>query len=244
MTVPGTSSGTQNFDLSNAEIIFEAFDRIRVRPPEITRHHLVSARRSLNLELQRWSNLGVNLWEVVNTTLNLVSGQATYSLPSNFVTMLEMIFTTVNGNGAGYNYDRILSPITRTQYADLPNKLQPGLPTQYWVQRLEAPVVTLWQPPFQGAPNYILSYSYLQRIQDAGIATGETPDIVYRGIDALCACLAARLAAKFAPPDQLAETIARTKAEAIEAWDDFITNDQEDGPMIMVPNLGGYARMG
>ena len=149
MTVPGTSSGTQNFDLSNAEIIFEAFDRIRVRPPEITRHHLVSARRSLNLELQRWSNLGVNLWEVVNTTLNLVSGQATYSLPSNFVTMLEMIFTTVNGNGAGYNYDRILSPITRTQYADLPNKLQPGLPTQYWVQRLEAPVVTLWQPPFQ-----------------------------------------------------------------------------------------------
>jgi hypothetical protein len=243
MTVPGQSSGTQNFFLSNSEILFEAFDRIMVRPSEITVHHLTSARRSLNLELQAWSNLGINLWEVVQAQLTLVAGEATYTLPANLVTIMEMYFSTVNANGAGFNSDRIMVPITRTQYAMIPNKLQPGLPTQYWLERLENPVVTIWQPSFQGAPAYVINYNYLQRIDDAGIGTGQTPDVPYRAMDALCAGTARRLAVKFAPPQIRQQIVQETKDTWLEAWNNFVSNDIEDGPMIMQPNVGGYARM-
>jgi hypothetical protein len=243
MTTPGQSSGTQSFFLSNSEILFEAFDRIMVRPSEITIHHLVSGRRSLNLELQSWSNKGINLWEVVQAQLTLVAGEAVYALPQNLVTVMEMYFTTVGSSGGSFNTDRIMVPITRTEYAMIPNKLLPGLPTQYWLQRLETPVMTIWQPAFEGAPNYVINYNYLQRIDDAGLATGETPDVPYRALDALCAGLAKRLAGKFAPPQIRAELVAETKQEAMDAWNDFITNDLEDGPLIMQPNVGGYARM-
>jgi hypothetical protein len=239
----GVPSGTQDFFLSNSEVLFEAFDRVMVRPSEITVHHLVSGRRSMNLELQSWSNLGINLWEVVQAQLVLVPGQATYTLPANLVTMMEMYFSTVNANGAGFNEDRIMVPVTRTQYAMIPNKLQPGLPTQYWLERLEQPVVTIWQPAFQGAPAYVINYNYLQRIDDAGIGTGQIPDLPYRALDALCAGTARRLAKKFAPPQIRAEIVAETKEDFAEAWNNFVTNDIEDGPLIMQPNVGGYARM-
>jgi len=240
MPGPGMSSGTYGFAPSNAAILYEAFDRIQIRPTAVDRHHLQSGTLSLNLELQRFSNLGINNWKMITGVINLVAGQATYVLPPTLVTMTEMYYTTVNGNGAGYNLDRIMRPMTREQYAMIPNKLQPGDPTQFWFQRLEVPQVTIWQPAIQGAPEYIINWNALQRIQDAGIASGETPDIVYRGFDALCAALAHRLAVKFSPPpiQQL------RKVEATEAWNDFVANDIENGPMIMQPNVGIYGRMG
>lgn len=243
MTTPGQSSGTQNFFLSNAEVTFEAFDRAHIRPNEVDRHHLISARRSYNLIFKDWTNKGVNLWEIVQAQLVLFAGEATYTLPSNLTTITEMYFTTVNGNGVGYNSDRIMVPITRAEYAMIPNKLQPGQPTQYWLQRLETPVVTIWQPAFQGAPDYVINYNYLQRIDDVGIATGESPDVVDRALDALCAALAFRLAAKFTPPQEAVVLVPFLKNEAQQAWDTFVTNDQEDGPLMVQPNLGGYARM-
>ena len=243
MPTPGQSSGTQTFFLSNSELVFEAFDRCQVRPTEITRHHLISARRSMNLELLDWSNKGINLWEMVQAQLTLIAGQPTYTLPQNLVTVTEMYFSTVNANGAGFNSDRIMIPITRTQYAQIPNKLQPGTPTQYWLERLEAPVMTIWQPPFQGGPAYVINYNYLQRIDDAGLATGETPDVPYRALEALCCGLAKRVAKKFAPAGLRQQIVAETASDFTEAWNNFITNDQEDGPMIMQPNVGGYGRM-
>src|SRR5277367_1691307 len=108
MATPGQSSGTQLFFPSNLEILFEAFDRIRVRPTEVTTHQLTSARRSLNLLMVEWANKGVNLWEFVQAQLTLVPNQATYTLPSNLVTITEMFLTTINGNGVGYNSDRIM----------------------------------------------------------------------------------------------------------------------------------------
>jgi|SRR5271166_5194318 len=241
MAVPGQSSGTQTFFLSNPEIVFEAFDRVQVRPTEITRHHLTSARRSLNLELQAWSNKGVNLWEIVQAQITPVQGQAVYSLPQNLVVITEMYWTTVVG-GQG-NIDRIMVPITRTQYAQIPNKMIQGQPTQYWLQRLETPVVTIWEPPFAGAPAYVINYNYLQQIDDAALSTGQSPDVVYRALDALCAGLAARLAKKFAPSQLRQQIVAETKMDATEAWDALVLNNQEDGPIVMVPNVGSYGRL-
>lgn len=245
MAAPGTSSGTYGFSLSNGEIVFEAFDRIQVRPAEITRHHLVSARNSINLELLTWTNDGAPLWEIVAGTIPLVPNQATYTLPVNLVTLLEVNYTQVNANGTGENIDRIMSPLTRTEYAMVPNKKQPGTPTRYWFQMLAAPLITLWQNPMIGAPTWIITYYALQRIQDADFATGQTPDVLYRGLDALCAALAFRLCEKFGPQDPLGRKtmMEEKKTLADVAWANFATRDQEAGPMLIQPNIGVYSKI-
>ena len=235
---PGQTSGTYDWFLSNSGVVIEAFDRIGLRPPELTRHHMMSARNSINLECLQWANVGINLFKVISGTINLIANQATYALQADLVTLTDVWYTTVNGNGAGYNQDRILTPVTRQEYAMIPNKLQPGIPNQFWYEMLATPTITFWQPPSQGAPDYVVNWFGLQQIQDANLGGGERPDIVYRAIDALCARLAWRLAIKFAP----AMTAAR-KDDATEAWNDFATRDQEMGGMVIQPNVSGYWRI-
>lgn len=244
MTTPGQTSGTSSFALSNAEVVFEAFDRCRVRPASITRHHLLSARTSINLELRSWDiRGGPATWEIVSGTINLVQGQAVYTLPTNLVTLTELWYSTVNGNGAGINNDRIMKPLTRTQYAMLPNKLQQGVPTQFWYQGYPTPQITVWETAFQGAPNYVLNYFALQRIQDANLGTGETPDVVFRGLEALCAGLALRLADKFMDPSLMQILMPRLQKQATDSWNEFASQDQDMGPMILQPNVAGYGRI-
>lgn len=244
-TVPGTSSGTYLFSPSNYSVLIEAFDRCRIRPAELTRHHMNSGRLSLNLELSDWSNSGINLWKVTAGVINLVAGIATYSLDQSIETLTEVYYTQVNGDGTGQNNDRIMVPVTRTQYAMIPNKLTQGTPTQYWLQMLAIPQVTLWQVPQQGAPNYVVSWYGLQRMQDANLGDGETPDVVYRAYEALCARMALRLLTKFGPEDPAKFAALRTvlKEEAVVAWENFQTRDQETGPLIIRPAVGSYGKI-
>lgn len=239
MPLPGDTSGTYDFEMSNAQILSEAFDRIQIRGPALTRAHLISARQSLQLELQRWSNLGTNLWKIDSGTINLVAGTGTYVLPQQLELLTDLWFRSVNGASATDDTDRIMLPITRSQYAAIPTKGMTGQPSQYWYQRLPTSQITIWPVPQQGAPDYVLNWFGMLRIQDAGIGSGETPNIVYRAYDALCAALAYRLAIKYAS----AEMQAARKAERDEAWADFTYNDQESGSALVSPNLSGYARV-
>ena len=238
-------SGIWNFALANISLVFEAFDRIGIRPPEVTRHHLNSSRVSLNLELLEWSNAGMNFWETVSGSVTLTAAVPTYTLPANIVTLTEVYFSTVNGGGAGINSDRILTPITRTDYAALPNKLQPGTTSQYWFQMLMVPQITLWPPPVVGGPSYVLNYYGLRQIMDANLGGGEIPDVPYRGVDALVSRLTQRLCEKFGPVDPQARTalMAEKKAIAGEAYELFARRDQEPGAMSYRPDVSSYARM-
>jgi len=233
-----TTSGTYAFQISDAQISVESFARIGLAPPQLTREHLIQARISTNLALLSWSLRGVALWKIVTGTVNLVVGQADYNLPSNLITITEVWYTTPNGNGTGQPLDRFMSALTRTQYAMLPNKLQQGIPTSYWFQRLPTPVLTIWETPSQGAPTYVLNWFAIEQIQDADFAGGQTPDIVYRGYEALCADLAWRLAMKYRP-----DLEAIRKAEATEAFGLLVGADQENGPIVYAPNVGIYAMM-
>jgi len=239
-----TSSGTYSWQISNGGLVIEAFSRCRIHPSAITRHHLNEARVSLQLELQSWSvRGGPNLWEVFSGTINLVPNQIVYTLPTKMVTLTELWYTAVNANGSGQNSDRIMVPITRTQYAMIPNKSQPGTPTQFWFERLQVPQISIWEPAYAGAPQYVLNWFGLQRIQDANLGSGETPDVVYRGLEALCAGMALRLADKFLDMTLWDKLFPRIEKNAMTAWNDFVSEDQETGPLIMQPNVGQYGRM-
>lgn len=83
-----TTSGTSSFFLDNSDILLESFDRIGFRPTMLTRQHMISATRSLNLCLQAMSNRGVNLWKVDLQAIPLTQGVQTYNLPSDTVSLL------------------------------------------------------------------------------------------------------------------------------------------------------------
>lgn len=235
---PGQSSGTFNFLLSNGSVVLEAFDRCQIRPQEITRHMMISARTSMNLEFIDWEDAGFNFWKTTSGTINLAVNQPTYTLPPNLVTLEEIWYSNVNGGGAGVNQDRIMVPITRTAYAALTNKLQQGIPTQYWFQMLMIPQVTIWEVPAIGAPNYVLNWYGLQQMEDANLGGGEAPNVPRRAYEALCAGMAKRLAQKFAPT-----LYQMRKADFDEAWLALTRRDQEPGPISYTPNVGIYGRM-
>lgn len=238
------SSGTYAFALPNASVIVEAFDRIKRRPTTIMRHEMLSARTSLNLEMIAWENAGFNFWKTTSGTINLVANQATYTLPANLVTLEEVYYSAVNQGGAGVNQDRIMVPITRTQYSQIVNKLQQGIPTQFWYEMLPLQQITIWEVPQAGqvAPQFVLGWFGLQQMQDANLGGGETPDVPRRAFDALCAKMTVRLCEKFGPEDGGA-MMKEKVALAEDAWAKLQNRDQEPGPILMRPNVQVYGRM-
>lgn len=227
-----TSSGTYTFDMSNADIVLEAFDRCGIRPTSLTAEHMISARRSINLELANYSNRGVNLWAVDLQTVAMTAETVSYTLDADTVNVLDVYRTTTDDQGN--ETDIILSPMGRTDYASIPNKAQTGTPISYWFDRTLTPVLYIWQPPADD-DLYTLKYYRMRRIQDAAITMGQTADVPFRFLDALCAGVAARLAVKYA-----ADKVTLLKTEAKEALALAMTEDQEYAPIYITPDFGPY----
>src|SRR5215470_11469547 len=119
-----TTSGAYNFAPTNGEIVLTAFGKCQIRPAEITQTHMFTARVGLNELLVEWSNLQPNLWEVSLQTFPLTQGIATYSVPAQTVMILDMYLSY-----GSPTVDRYIYPISRTEYASIPNKTQQGFPS-------------------------------------------------------------------------------------------------------------------
>lgn len=240
--IPPNTSGIYDFFPSNADIMLEAFGRIGMEGPVIDRGKIFQAVRSLNYLLASWQNRGVNIWERDLQTINLTTA-ATYAVPASTVSILSMYYTTVVPNAA--NIDRIMVPMGEEEYAELPNKLQPGIPTRFWYQKLQDGLqqVTIWQPPIstEVAPNFLISYYRLRRTQTAAPTMGQQPDLVSRALDALAAEFAVRLAEKF-KPEMVAMPNNRLERSAKEAWAEFASYDRDDADLMIQPQLSGYWR--
>jgi hypothetical protein len=91
-----STSGSSNYFLSNADILIESFDRIELRPPALTGEHIISGRRSLNLEMASWGSDVPLLWKVDSTPtlIPLQQGVSVYNLPTDTVTMLDTYIRT------------------------------------------------------------------------------------------------------------------------------------------------------
>ena len=190
------TSGTKAFDLNIDDIIEEAYERCGMRTN--SGNDLRSARRSLNLLFSEWGNRGIHLWKVSLNEVALVAGTATYSVASNVNDVLEAYISTTNaaGNTSSTN-DISLTKIDRSAYAALPNKLQTGQPSQYFVDRQTTPTINLYLAP--DATTYTtLKFYTINRIEDAGIYTNQA-DVAYRFLPCMCSGLAYYLAQKRAP---------------------------------------------
>jgi hypothetical protein len=184
--------------------------------------------------LAEWANKGVNLWKSETQEISLVEGTDTYELPARTVSILVAYIRT-NADQSNQT-DRLINPISTYEYGALPSKTNQAFPTVYWYNRQINPVIKLWPVPDGNGP-YELILQTMVQVQDANIASGETPDIPYRWYDAFCAGLAYRLSKHYAQPLEAAR-----KQDYMEAWETAATEDTEDVPVYIYPALGQYYR--
>jgi hypothetical protein len=223
------TSGTYSYNPSMGELTLYAFNLCGVRNTALLQEHFESARMSSNLLLSRWANQGVNLWAVDLQTVSLVTNQATYSVPSNTVAMLDAY---VQNDDSGANIDRIILPVSRTEYASYPNKEQQGFPTVFWFDRLLSPTVTLWPVPnTDNGPQY-LKYYRVRQIQDSNLQNGEQIEIPYLWMECFALALAQRLAMMWAPEKVMMLKPLADEAYAIASQQNVETAQQYISPMV------------
>jgi len=228
------TSGTYTFNPSLGELTLYAYNLIGIRNTSIVQEHMESARMATNLLLSSWSNRGVNLWAVDLVTTPLVQGQATYSVDANTVVILDAYMRI--DDGVTDPIDRIILPISRTEYASYPNKDQQGFTTVFWFDRLLSPTVTLWPVPDGQSAQY-LKYYRVKRLQDANLQGGENVEIPYLWMDAFAFGLAVRLAQVWAP-----QMLASIKPFADEAYQIAADQNVETAQQYISPVISGYFR--
>lgn len=228
------TSGTYSFNPSLGELTLYAYNLIGIRTSSLLQEHMQSARMATNLLLASWSNRGVNLWAVDLQTDALVAGQKTYSVPSDTVMILDAYMTIDNGDGS--ETDRIIMPVSRSEYASYPDKEQQGFTTVFWFDRLISPTVTLWPVP-DGNTAQFLKYYRVRRLQDANLQGGENVEIPYLWLDAFAFGLAVRLAQIWAP-----QMLATIKPFADEAYQIAADQNVETAQQYISPMISNYFR--
>jgi hypothetical protein len=228
------TSGTYTFNPSLGEITLYAYNLIGVRNTAVLQEHMEAARMATNMMLSRWANQGVNLWAVDLITTPLVTGQATYNVDSNTVVILDAY---VQNDDSGANIDRIILPISRTEYASYPNKEQQGYPTVFWFDRLLSPTVTLWPVPNTDNGPQSLKYYRVRQIQDSNLQNGQNVEIPYLWLEAFAFGLAQRLAMVWAP-----DKVVLMKPMADEAYQIAAMQNIETAQQYISPQIAGYYR--
>jgi len=210
-----TTSGTVIFDKGFAvdDIIAEAYERIG---SQVTSgYQLKTARRSLNILFQEWGNRGLHYWEVAETNIDLIEGQAEYTFyrssddgtssstnaTSNVYGVADILEATIRTNRtATTQADSALTKIDRSTYSALANKLTKGTPAQYFVQRfIDKTTLTVYPTADSTNASKDLHFYYVKRIQDADSTYTDATDVPYRFVPCMASGLAFYLAQKFNP---------------------------------------------
>jgi len=228
-----TASGTYLYNPSLGELTLYAFNLCGIRNTELQQEHMESARMASNLLLGRWSSQGVNLWMVNQQTIPLVAGTSTYNVPANNIVMLDTYIRTTDS--AGNSVDRLILPVSRSEYASYPNKAQQGFPTTYWQDRLISSTVTLWPVP-DGSQTSLVYYQVCQ-IDDANFSNGQTVNVPVYFLEAFAYGLGQRLATMWAP-----EKAIGIKALADEAYQIAAMQNVETSAFYISPGISGYYR--
>jgi hypothetical protein len=231
VTLPKTS-GTYSFAPSMGETVLYSYGLCGIRRTALTQQHFEDARMATNMMMSAWSARGVNLWQVDLQQIQLVQGCATYPVPSNTIVILDAYYTINTGSA---DIDRIMSPVSRSEYASYGNKQQQGAPTVFWMDRLLAPTVTLYPTP--NGQQAFFKYYRLRQTQDSILANGTSIEIPVYFWDAFSLGLAYRLALIWA-----ADKVPMLKPLADESYNYAATQNVETAQFYVSPAVQGYWR--
>lgn len=225
------TSGTYSYAPSIGELSLAAFERCGMVGEKVTTSHLLSAQREWNLWFSSISNDGPNLWTVDQVTQVLVAGTGSYSVDPSTVMILDVWIDT-----GSPPQSQMLSALSRSTWAAIAGKQDQGRPTSFWFDRTIAPTVQLWPVP-DSIQTYTLRYYRYRQVQDGALASGQQPQLPYLFLDAAVSEIAARMARIYA-----VDRYDRLRADATTAWALATTQNTENAPMTILPQLGGYYR--
>ena len=210
-----TTSGTVTFDktFSVDEIINEAYERIG---SQVTSgYQLRSARRSLNIMFQEWGNRGLHYWEVAETNIDVIEGQAEYTFyrassdgtssvttaPASVYGVADILEATLRSDRTETGQsDSSLTKIARSAYSALSSKLSKGTPSQYFVQRfVDKTTLTVYPTSDSTNASKDIHIYYVKRLQDADATYTDATNVPYRFVPCMVSGLAFYLAQKFNP---------------------------------------------
>ena len=185
------SSGSTDFEPNVAEFIEEAFERCGLELR--TGYDLKTAKRSINLMLAEWSNRGLNQWTIEQETVTVVQSQNDYTLNANIVDVLDC---SIRRTVSGTTTDLQMSRVGRSEYLNIPNKASESRPSQYFLDKLNTPILKIWPSPENSTD--ILVFNKIVRMDDADAATN-TMDMPFRFYPCFAAGLAYYISIKKAP---------------------------------------------
>ena len=243
MATSGTNVFENTFYID--EMFQEAYERVGL--VEITGYHLTSARRSLNIMLQEWANRGLHYWEIGETNIDLVEGQAEYKFfrattdgtsattvaPADVYGIEDILEVTYRTNRTQTTQsDSAMNKIDRSTYSALANKLSKGTPNQYYVRRFsDHTSITFYPTPDSTAASRDAHLYFVKRIQDAGAYTN-TVDVPYRFVPCMVSGLAYYLSQKYSP-----ELVPQTKGLYEEELNRALTEDGSSTSTHIRPRL-------
>ena len=239
-----TTSGTVTFDKTFAvdQIIEEAYERLGIQAS--SGYQLKTARRSLNILFQEWGNRGIHYWEVDETDIDLVEGQAEYTFfratsdgtsstttPADTYGVADVLEATLRTDRTAVDQsDSALTKIARATYSAQANKLSKGTPSQYFVQRfIDKTTITIYPTPDATNAGKAVHFFFIKRIEDVDSTYTDATNVPYRFVPCMVSGLTFYLSQKVNP--QLTQTmkllyedeLARALAEDGSAASTFIT---------------------
>ena len=176
-------SGTSTFTLTVNDVIQEAYDRIGGDP--ILGYDVRSARRSMNIMSSDWANRGYNQWTVEYKTLAITTGTTEYTLDYDTVDIINANIQISDGS------EYAMTALGLNDYAAISNKTTQARPTQYYLQRLNTPVLKIYPAP---DTNYTITYYRMRKIEDITASTvsgvEQNIDVPFRAFECMCSGLA------------------------------------------------------
>tara|TARA_R110001632_G_scaffold182375_1_gene302448 strand:- start:786 stop:1397 length:612 start_codon:yes stop_codon:yes gene_type:complete len=163
---------------------------------------------------QEWGNRGLHYWEVGETDINLVEGQAEYIFfratsdgtsavtnPADTYGVADVLEATIRTSRAAVGQaDSALTKIDRSTYSAQANKLSKGTPSKYFVQRfVDKTTITIYPTPDSSNAAKSVHFFFVKRIQDADSTYTDATDVPYRFVPCMVSGLAFYLAQKFNP---------------------------------------------
>ena len=226
------TSAEYNFSPSLGSLALNALARCGVRRTEITQQHMDDTFLEANLLQSDWAADGI-MWSTVElVTQPLTQGAPSYGLPRNTVSLLDVYVAPDSGQN-GQN--RLITPMSRTDYASLGDPTQQGFPTSYWYNRALSPTITLWPVP-DDSTTYLMSYYVYTQIEDAALRAGTQTAVPYWWLNAYVSDLAHRLSRIYAPTLEAQRLADRDRAYQTAC------KQTEPSPLYISPGLAGYFR--
>lgn len=234
-----TTSGSTSFNPVRDQIVKGALRLVNAyaSTDEPRPEQLSDALESLNILLKSWQVEGF-LWLKQYATLTCVSGQAKYSIPGpetvsdatglqiDRPTRIDNITRRTTLTGSDLPLGDTGRPMSRSDYAALPNKDSLGVPlSAYYDPQLSTGVLYLW--PVPDSSTIQIKFTCDRPIQDI-LTDTDTFDVPQEQLRRIKYALALEIAPEYALPAGDYDRLAKKYDAMVESMDSY---DRETAPM-------------